>query len=542
MSGEPTDTGISSSLSLAERYGSFAEYAASTDATPRSAATSLDVARFHAFTGELSFSTDPAVRLYLDGGVVYHAERDGDPPISTILRDMDVVESDQLERGLVRVGDVEHLGRLFDREPSIDRDAVMVVMESRTEAIVRELANRSTASVSVSAYRHHPSGLHRWFVASDQPAESHRPLSAVAQVDRSVVDELPALRATPATVEIEWSEPDPSGALPAPLPSPDALSSPAADPPGSATATDGSEHPAHEPALRPLSEFHIVWPDGTAEDAIAVDPTDDTTSVHPIDAVIAPDPVDDATTHDPVDPAGPEAAGTTAASVSLPPPATAETPTGAPPAGAPLMAPPSVDAHANPSFSIAPLEVDELPEPDAAVPDDVAAAVKRALQAIESASTGHVSVPELAVSDISLPEITVSDVAPAHTASAPAADPPPPSPPSAALVEPAPVTSDTDAAQPVEAVPTASGPGGFAPPTPDMAAEAVYARAVAAAHADASVRSEPDVADVPAAQPTDQPGPGRASVVFVDDEEPEPAADRRSALRRLISSLRPKSD
>ena len=82
MSGEPMSTGLpagSPSLSLAEQFGSFAAYAMSTETTPRPASTSLDVARFHAFTGEISFSTDPLVRLYLDGGVAYHAERDGDP-------------------------------------------------------------------------------------------------------------------------------------------------------------------------------------------------------------------------------------------------------------------------------------------------------------------------------------------------------------------------------------------------------------------------------------------------------------------------------
>ncbi len=53
-----------------------------------------------------------------------------------------------------------------------------------------------------------------------------------------------------------------------------------------------------------------------------------------------------------------------------------------------------------------------------------------------------------------------------------------------------------------------------------------------------------DVADDPTTDATDDetlPGPGRASVVFVDDE-PEPAAERRGALRRLISSLRHKDD
>lgn len=35
----------------------------------------------------------------------------------------------QIERGTVRVGNVEHLGRLCDRDSSIDRDSVMVALE-----------------------------------------------------------------------------------------------------------------------------------------------------------------------------------------------------------------------------------------------------------------------------------------------------------------------------------------------------------------------------------------------------------------------------
>jgi len=476
MSGEPTQTGLpadSPSLSLAERYGSFAEYAASTEVTPRAVSTSLDVARFHAFTGELTFSTDPAVRLYLDGGTVYHAEREGDPAISQILRETGVVEADQLERGLVRVGDVEHLGRLFDREPSIDRDAVMVVMETRTEAIVHDLANRVTTSVSVSAYRHHPSGLHRWFVVSTDRAESHRPVSAVAQVDRSVVDELPALRAAPSTVEIEWSEPDSSSALPIPPALPDGPVAETAPP-------------------TPLSEFHIVWPDGTADEAITGGPAD--AVAEPADTLPPPDGV------------------------------------------AELPAP-------DPSFSIAPLEVDALPEPDAAVPHDVATAVKRALQAIEGASTGRVSVPELAVSEIALPDIDMPDAAPESapdvapraapsTPVAPAA-PPPDSP--QPRPQPQPQWQPQPQPQPQ--------PQGFAPPTPDMRAEAVYARAVAAARSETTDQVDPAPEGTAGSmvEAHDQQQPGRAPVVIVDDE-PEPAGERRGALRRLIDSLRHKDD
>jgi len=459
VSSEPMSAGLpagSSSLSLAEQYDSFAAYALSTEADPRPASTSLDVARFHAYTGEISFSTDPLVRLYLDGGIVYHAEREGDPTISQALRDIGVVEADQLERGMVRVGDVEHLGRLFEREPSIDRDAVMVVVETRTEAIVLELANRAVASVNVSAYRHHPSGIHRWFVTSTDSAASQRPVSAVAQVDRSVVDELPALEAVPPALEIEWSEPDPSGSLPVPFQTPVV---------------------AELDAIAPLSEFHIVWPDGTADDAIV--------AANPLPLPADATPM-----------VAPASTATTDATPAIVPISTGQTP----------------------SFSIAPLQVDSLPEPDAAVPDDVAIAVKRALEAIENASTSRVRVPELGVAPVSLPELRLpaADVA-APTTGVSTSTPGLVADVSAGDMSPAP----------------APAPLGFAPPTPDMRAEAVFERAAAAA------QGAPEAPADPASEEPTPPGPGRASVVFVD-ETAEPAGERRGALRRLIHSLRNK--
>jgi hypothetical protein len=514
VSSEPMSTGLpagSSSLSLAEQFDSFAAYALSTEAAPRPASTSLDVARFHAYTGEISFSTDPLVRLYLDGGTVYHAEREGDPTISQALRDLGVVEGGQLERGMVRVGDVEHLGRLFDREPSIDRDAVMVVMETRTEAIVRELANRATASVSVSAYRHHPSGIHRWFVTSTDSAPSQRPVSAVAQVDRSVVDELPALEAAPPTLEIEWTDPDPSGPLPAPF----ASSTEVVADVGAidAARADWSASPGDDgDAIVPLSEFHIVWPDGTADDAI-----------------VAADPLPQPADAEPGSPLPPPVLVADSAPVILPaPPASNDTTPTIVPISSGLTDGPSASeepldgtTEQTPSFSIAPLQVDSLPEPDAAVPDDVAVAVKRALEAIENASIGRVRVPELGVASVSLPELRVLAVdQEAPTVGGPTSAPTPPTP-----VADAP-TADTPSAPAPE-------PLGFAPPTPDMRAEAVFERAIAAA------RGAPAAPVDPVSEDPTPPGPGRASVVFVD-EHPEPAGERRGALRRLIDSLRNK--
>ena len=102
----------------------------------------LNDARERAFTGEIVFEVEPEVRAYLDNGVAYYAERATDAPLGQRLVEAGLVDHAQLERGTVRVGDVEHLGRLFDRDTSVDRDAVLVVTESETE--VSSLRSRTS--------------------------------------------------------------------------------------------------------------------------------------------------------------------------------------------------------------------------------------------------------------------------------------------------------------------------------------------------------------------------------------------------------------
>jgi hypothetical protein len=167
----------------------------------------LNDARERAFTGEIVFETDPEVVAYLDHGIVYYAERVSDASLGSRLLDAGVVDKAQLDRGTVRVGDIEHLGRLFDRDPSVDRDAVVVVAEAATEELIADLANRVTATARVTAYRHHPSGVHRWFVAPLEPVAVQRPVGAVAQLDSTVVDQLPGLPFSDTDeLRIEWDD------------------------------------------------------------------------------------------------------------------------------------------------------------------------------------------------------------------------------------------------------------------------------------------------------------------------------------------------
>lgn len=537
MTSEPVSTERESSvpqaaaehLTLAERFSSFAEYATSTATLPQTAATSLDVARFHAFTGEMTFSVDPAVRLYLDGGSVYHAERHGGPSVGRILLDAGVVDSVQLQRGVVHVGDVEHLGRLFDRDTTVDRDAVMVVVEGVTDKIVQQIANSVIATVTVSAYRHHPTGIHRWFVAPVESTALQRPASGVMQVDRSVVEELPLLgapREAPspapdspaASMTIEWADPDPSSL---------GLTDPVNDDPSSgavaemdidiqaeldrfdadradwAAASGGDDPDPSEAVPSPLGEFRIVWPDGTRDESIvatedlesakASPPSDDGAA----DSVALAPPIDAARAFAEPDP-----------TPSVPPavePASMPSPTIPTPAATDI---PVLDAETSGAvgFTTEPMQIDRIPEPDAAVPDDVAAAVRRALQAIESAAEtpSSTAVPEMPLAPMALPEVPVS---------APAV----PIAPAQAVMQPAPGASL-----------------GFAPPTADMRAEAVYERAATEASTDPSGLAEAIVGDVEASHPA----PSTASVVFVEDDDNK--RERRGALRRLIGSLRSK--
>ena len=518
-------------LNLAERFMSFAEYAASTSSLPQTAATSLDVARFHAFTGELTFAVDPAVRLYLDGGSVYHAERDGGPTVSRVLLDAGVIDSMQLQRGVVSVGDVDHLGRLFDRDATVDRDAVMVVVESATAALLQQIANSVIATVTVSAYRHHPSGIHRWFVAPVEPTGVQRPASGVMQVDRSVVEELPQLGPQPEALagvdvndvpwSIEWADSDLSSA---------GVAAPEGDEPphiGAAdkdvdiqaeldrfdadradwAATSGGIDPdATQAVSSPLGEFRIVWPDGT-RDASIIAPDESASDIQAVEEPVAP--LIEAALEPPRIELEPPRTESAATGTALPAPTVTSAPVDAPG--------PETPASGPVGFMIEPLRIDRIPEPDAAVPDDVATAVRRALQAIETASSrpASASVPELHLSPLALPELSAPSItAPVVAAPAPAVEA---MPPSAVPV-------------PSAAQPSAGERMGFAPPTMDMRAEAVYERAAAEAPADAMLAEE-IVLEVESSHPeTDGP----AVAVVVDDA----AGERQGALRRLIGSLR----
>ncbi len=564
---------------------SLADFAASTASDPQPVGRCLTIARERAFTGEMVFhlgrDADVVVRTYFDAGLAYYVERDGDAPLSDRLLAMGVLDHDQLQRGVVRVGDIEHLGRLFDRDETVERDAVVVAVETITDAMIGEIVTYP-AQLQINEFRHHQSGIHRWFVAPRATGAAARPVAEVAQVDRSVTEELPRLTgpagddAAPSTtaervpsLQIEWDvrvpgEGDPltttdaAGAteadadqgrrladidIEAELGRFDAdradwsagLAAPTADvversdaPPAFGDAA-GEPAPARDEASTDdtIDDFRIVWPDGTEETAAATAAVDDAE---------APD-----ATHTPSSPGSEQPHHTaltheaTSAALASPPADRGPTDDTEPPS-----------THVPIGGAV---RLDALPAPDADVPDDVADAVRRALAAIEQAteasplSSPH-RLPKLTISPAEVPDVRPSqleEVAERHTTDEPTSRimpiertsidellgtpstqvPAPTASPEPTVAEPnvAEPTSDVDPTASARSqtssmggAPTAPAAGAFAPPTPDMSAEAIYARA--------------------AEQVESVPGP--SAVPPADDDE------RTSALRRLIGSLRRK--
>lgn len=276
---------------------------------PRPGWVVLDAARDEKFTGEIVFDTTPEVRVYFDRGRIYLAERVTDPPLGTRLVDAGALSSVQLEQGAVRVGGAEHLGRLFERVPSIDRHAVLVTSELMTEECVGWLAAQRVRGATAWPYRHHLSGMHRWEAVEVREPVTVEPLPAPAP------DAEPVLISGPHSLlgpdedfddMIRWDDPGflddaPASpvvpqdeAAPAAEPSP---STPPVPPPGEATPENGSSgadwidrlesdglpEPGSDPLasakplppmpVEPVDRFEVIWPSGEIDESFGAAPT-----------------------------------------------------------------------------------------------------------------------------------------------------------------------------------------------------------------------------------------------------------------------------
>ena len=512
----------------------------------------LNQAREQAFTGEIVFETDPEVLAYLDNGIVYFAERVADAPLGQRLIDAGVVDAAQFERGLVRIGDLEHLGRLFDRDPSIDRDAVVVTAELFTEELIAELANESTANVRVAAYRHHPSGLHRWFVAPVDQAVVARQVGAIGQLDGTVVNDLPGLPYgldddefmiewdTIGEIELEDVEPDDEFVT-------DSIEE--SDVAEESVVAEDFEIVEEIEIIEVIEEIEIISFVETDEDALElsldlaefVDDADDEVELPDFELVdvdfsdlVTPEGLDEVHLDDvEMQVSEPEVTDDivvteTGASESddfefsvVWPDGSEQQADGAAVdtdeamAGEPTF---TETDDGELQFSMPPLTLSDGPEQvDAEVPDDVADAVRRAIAAIESASVGE---SEVETDDVDLmsqmSEVDVSDVSDVDVADMEFSS------------FDAPEVQSNDTIVDAPAAP-ADGSLGFAPPTMATRAEVLYGQ----------MSDDGALVDEQATMPTLADQTPLVGAVAAGGPSGH-GGERTSALRRLIVGLRRK--
>ena len=146
---------------------------------PRPAWQVIDAARRQRLTGELALATAPTTSVYLRDGEVYFAERATDSALGVRLMVAGVITRSQLDRGVVLVGSVEHLGRMFERDASIDRTSVETAVEMMTDDALVAAANEMIAGYRMTLYRRHSSGIDRWRGTDDASDDSDDTAGAV---------------------------------------------------------------------------------------------------------------------------------------------------------------------------------------------------------------------------------------------------------------------------------------------------------------------------------------------------------------------------
>lgn len=138
------------------------------------------------FTGEACVGLDPRVRLFAVEGHIYFAEREDDAAVATRLVNCGAVTAMQLARGSVKASGHESLARLFQRDATIDRDAVELTIATSTESLLASIAQNPVGMPEVFPLRYHPSGIHHWLrgplpmIADEPVAESDEAVDEVA--------------------------------------------------------------------------------------------------------------------------------------------------------------------------------------------------------------------------------------------------------------------------------------------------------------------------------------------------------------------------
>lgn len=186
---------------------------------PRPAWQVIEAARRRYLTGQLFLETTPPTNVYLRDGQVYFAERTTDGGLGVRLLVEGVITRAQLQKATLQVSGVEHLGRMFERDDSIDRQAVELCVELMTDDVLTQIAEIEVARWTMKLYQRHPSGLDRWLPTRVEVITHLVESAAIADPDATLTPAPATTRArlAPPPVTSEVKMPPPAPVAPAPV-------------------------------------------------------------------------------------------------------------------------------------------------------------------------------------------------------------------------------------------------------------------------------------------------------------------------------------
>lgn len=177
----------------------------------------IEAARRQYLTGELLLETNPPTHVYLRDGQAYFAERSTDGGLGVRLLVEGVITRTQLQQGTLLVSGSEHLGRLFERDSTIERQPVELCVELMTDEVLVAVAGEQIAGYRMTMYKRHASGIDRWLPTRVEVIT--RLVEHTEQADDAAGAELPTSAMAPP-------QPRPT---PTPAPAPILTPSPAVD-------------------------------------------------------------------------------------------------------------------------------------------------------------------------------------------------------------------------------------------------------------------------------------------------------------------------
>ena len=116
------------------------------------------------FTGQVSITTRiGTTNVYMTRGLIYFAEHTTEIPIGDRALSAGAIPAELLPDDDSILRALADLDSLFAGQPAWAREQVEAVVQAETERTLLQISDEPVLSLDSTMYRHHPSGIDRWF-------------------------------------------------------------------------------------------------------------------------------------------------------------------------------------------------------------------------------------------------------------------------------------------------------------------------------------------------------------------------------------------